>query len=147
MCLAAGAPGHSNYISEAVFPPNSSVCDSVQSLVTLVSPCLHLDMLKVTKWQRKSHTVPVLLQQQVAVTVNRCVSISLFRRASRSIASENYDGNAIILIRTNENTLASAGFWNSWKQLCSHQVRRSALSPHFHPTFTQISAWPIKGIK
>ena len=46
---------------------------------------------------------PVLFQGCMIVPHNRCVSISLIRCASRSIASENYDGNAIIRIKIPRN--------------------------------------------
>ena len=42
------------------------------------------------------------------------------------------------MIRTNENTLASGRFWlirKGWKQLCSHQIWRSTLSPQMLPVF------------
>jgi len=67
----------------------------------------------------------------------RCVSISLFRCASRSIASENYDGNAIIRIKIPwfaqmKICSLAPGFgwverdWNSWVCIKSDIA-------HFHP--------------
>ena len=51
---------------------------------------------------------------------------------------KRHNSNKNPLIRTNENTLASAGFWlirKGWKQLCSHPVWRSTLSPQMLPVF------------
>ena len=49
-----------------------------------------------------------------------------------------HNSNKNLLIHTNENTLAGAGFWlirKGWKQLCLHQVWHSLLSSQLLPVF------------